>query len=615
MVKSMYAGVAGLKAHQSKMDVIGNNIANVNTWGYKGMSTSFKESIYQTLSGGSSGSTGDGGLGGTNPSMVGYGSMVSAISANFTTGTSVPTGRALDVFIDGTAFFAVGPIYGSGDAKKPSDLNVSRVGDFGVINNYLVDGNGRYVYGSSMATGGEVYFPGTVVTKDYSYNVKIPDGTNVPKDTTKKTETGTITTSYTVNSPNDGKMTVTTTIVESKSMEGLLGLHVKTSDADLKKLVEDLNKKSKPNDNTVWPKVTYELANNNEDVIITTTQKGDLPATAFGGLAGGDLTTVLAGLNLNNAADVQTAIDRANAAASLPANTTYKVDPFDPLKVCVVVTPPAETARTATGTGSGVPGATLKSSDAAIAAALALPTGAGYTRDPGNPNNLIKTTVETEIKNIPLPKGTSAPGADDSTVTISYEDNGANDGTCTMVTTTSTPAAADAPKKGPTYDDGRMAFDEATGKYTLVEGTETLRPLKLPTTCTYYDENGDEQTEENVTFGTFKVEADGSLYGTSTTTKRTYLLGSIALVNVPNPSGMSKSDGPYYTPGGSSGEATIIQAGSTTGKLKSECLESANVDIATEFSEMITTQRGFQANSKIITVTDEMLQELVNMKR
>ena len=74
--------------------------------------------------------------------------------------------------------------------------------------------------------------------------------------------------------------------------------------------------------------------------------------------------------------------------------------------------------------------------------------------------------------------------------------------------------------------------------------------------------------------------------------------------------------GYYYTIGANAGESQALKPnGGPAGIIKSGWLEMANVDLANEFSNMITTQRGFQANSKIITVTDEMLQELVNMKR
>lgn len=556
MVKAMYSGVAGLKAHQSKMDVIGNNIANVNTWGYKSMNTSFKESIYQTLSGGTSGTTGDGGMGGTNPAMVGYGTMVSAISSNFTTGTQVPTGRALDVFIDGTAFFAVGPMFGGGDAKSPGDLSLSRVGDFGVINNYLVDGNGRYVYGFSLGQGGEVYKPKTVT------DIKTEEGVCIPNDklpkTQTKTENGiTTVTTYTPDQePSNGFMTVTTTTTEAKSLNDFApALHERTSVDDLRTKVAAL-------------KATYDAA----------VTAGTYPRTKY---------------ELNEPKCDQVTITEETAALPTPPTVTT-VDPCDP---------------------AGVPGAVQQSTRADIDAYILANTAGEkeYKYDPTKPSKLTEIIKKTKTEAIPIPPDESTPGADGSTVTISYKDQVG--GTVTKVTTTVTAATDDTEKFGPAFDDGRMVFDNKKGTYTMAPGVDTLKPLKLPTTCTWYDETGTAHTEENVQFGTFRVDGDGMLYGTSTKTEKTYMLGCIALVNVPNPSGMAKSDGPYHTPGGSSGDPDIIQPGGTAGKLKSEFLESANVDIATEFSEMITTQRGFQANSKIITVTDEMLQELVNMKR
>ena len=106
MVKSMYAGIAGLKSHQSKMDVIGNNIANVNTWGYKSGSASFKESLYSTIAASSAGNNENGG---TNPSQIGYGSQLSSVDLSFVNGSYAPTDSPTDAMIDGPGFFLVGP--------------------------------------------------------------------------------------------------------------------------------------------------------------------------------------------------------------------------------------------------------------------------------------------------------------------------------------------------------------------------------------------------------------------------------------------------------------------------------------------------------------------------
>lgn len=152
MIKSMYSGVAGLRAHQSKMDVIGNNIANVNTYGYKAGRATFKESIYQTISASSNGSNT---YGGKNASQVGYGSQIGTIDLMFSSGSYAPTDSPTDCMIDGNGFFLVGKKTDAGaddasgvPAGSVEGLTLTRVGDFRFDGDgYLVDSNGYVVYG------------------------------------------------------------------------------------------------------------------------------------------------------------------------------------------------------------------------------------------------------------------------------------------------------------------------------------------------------------------------------------------------------------------------------------------------------------------------------------
>lgn len=155
MVRSMIAGVAGLKAHQSKMDVIGNNIANVNTWGFKGYAYNFKDSMYTNSINSSGGSVLAGAAGGRNASQVGYGSQLSSISNVFESGAPSPSANPMDCMIDGTGFFLVGNmVNGSFTDVKSSGLNLSRVGIFRVDENgYLVDDQRSYVYGYAVQEG------------------------------------------------------------------------------------------------------------------------------------------------------------------------------------------------------------------------------------------------------------------------------------------------------------------------------------------------------------------------------------------------------------------------------------------------------------------------------
>ncbi|NLM96251.1 MAG: flagellar hook protein FlgE [Halanaerobiaceae bacterium] len=106
MLRSMYSGVSGLKAHQIKMDVIGNNIANVNTIGFKSSRVNFKEMLNQTLQGASAPAE-DGTRGGMNPQQIGLGVGIGSIDVNHTQGNLQPTGKTEDLAIDGNGFFVL----------------------------------------------------------------------------------------------------------------------------------------------------------------------------------------------------------------------------------------------------------------------------------------------------------------------------------------------------------------------------------------------------------------------------------------------------------------------------------------------------------------------------
>ena len=151
----MYASVAGLKAHMQKLSVIGNNVANVNTQGYKKQRTVFRDSVYSLYS---SGSNGTSSVGGMNPSQLGYGSMIGSIDLNMSSASYNP-GNPTDCALVGDGFFLVGTkdvenstnpdVYDANfSAENFKSLNLTRVGDFKFgPDNYLVDSKGNVVYG------------------------------------------------------------------------------------------------------------------------------------------------------------------------------------------------------------------------------------------------------------------------------------------------------------------------------------------------------------------------------------------------------------------------------------------------------------------------------------
>jgi flagellar hook protein FlgE len=158
MLRSMDSAVAGLRAHQNKMDVVGHNIANVNTFGFKAQTYTFKEAMYQTSSASTGGS---GGAGGTNAAQYGYGTLMGSIGMDMTGSTPSYVG-GFNASIDGEGFFITSPALKSTgisasdpDAIKAADFSYTRVGQFMVDNNgYIVDTNGNFIYGFRAAGDG-----------------------------------------------------------------------------------------------------------------------------------------------------------------------------------------------------------------------------------------------------------------------------------------------------------------------------------------------------------------------------------------------------------------------------------------------------------------------------
>lgn len=153
MLRSMYSGISGLKNFQTKLDVIGNNISNVNTYGYKKERTIFKDLISQTQAGASAPSATRGGV---NTIQVGLGSQLAAIDTIHNAGSMQTTGRTLDLAISGDGFFMVadgtapdadGIIQEVGE-EAFSNVLYTRAGNFYMDRNgYLVNGDGKYLVG------------------------------------------------------------------------------------------------------------------------------------------------------------------------------------------------------------------------------------------------------------------------------------------------------------------------------------------------------------------------------------------------------------------------------------------------------------------------------------
>jgi len=183
----MYSGISGLRNFQTKLDVIGNNIANVNTYGFKKGRTIFKDLISQTVAGASGPGTTRGGV---NPKQVGLGSQIAAIDTIHSAGSTQFTGNTLDLALSGDGFFQVGQKTAGGI----DNIQYTRAGNFYMDENgTLVNSDGLYVVGIPSINGADA--------------VVIPSGNPLSVPTTNLGAITIPTTAQSMSIGQDGKVT------------------------------------------------------------------------------------------------------------------------------------------------------------------------------------------------------------------------------------------------------------------------------------------------------------------------------------------------------------------------------------------------------------------------
>jgi flagellar hook protein FlgE len=161
MLRSLFSGISGLRSHQTMLDVTGNNIANVNTTGFKSSQTQFQDALSQVVQNASGAQAGT--TGGTNPAQVGLGVRVAGVTTNFTQGASQLTGRSTDMMIQGDGFFAV---------RKGTDTFYTRAGgfDFDATGQMVLPGEGALVQGWAAKNG-------VIDTNSPLTDLRVPAGT------------------------------------------------------------------------------------------------------------------------------------------------------------------------------------------------------------------------------------------------------------------------------------------------------------------------------------------------------------------------------------------------------------------------------------------------------
>lgn len=571
MMRSLYSGVAGLKTHQTRMDVIGNNIANVNTTAYKSSSMTFSELMSQTTQK-ASGANATTGVGGTNAKQIGLGVKAGAINTAITTqGSAQSTGNPFDIMITGDNFFVV---------SNGSENFFTRDGSF------YVDGAGNL---AMTSTGYNVMGWGVDETtgnikQDTVTALRIMSAANMtypPEATTKANISGIL-------DEND------------KDVTSANGKTVNLNFFDARGYSYTAKFTFKQSSGTASNEYSMELTK----LLDSTGAEIDISKVKFGDNSTQTLQTPVTfagdtyewdGKQLKTKADKKVVAD---LSAAFNADGTL-ID---------------------TSTDEAAAKAQQETLDA-IAAAYGYEGSTDeflklYQKDA----NGTEVTVETMLGN--MAKTTTAQGD------------------LVLTTDKDKPMTMD----GRFFEGVKVIFDTDTGKLKQVGSNVTDFKTNVDFTplggnfsnitidlseCTNYDNKG--TSTIGATSGDLdglgtgrrlgdmigvSIQKDGMIYA-SYDNGMTKLLGQIATAAFANASGLEKEGDNLYSATLNSGEFDGIGVDITAGGgyMSPGQLEMSNVDLSSEFTEMITTQRGFQANSRIITVSDTLLEELTNLKR
>ena len=549
MMRSMYSAVSGLKTHQTRMDVIGNNIANVNTVAFKSSSVTFSDILYQTTSN-ASGANATTGTGGVNAKQIGLGTTAAATKVSITSaGASETTGNPFDIRLtdkNSTNFFIV---------NNGSENVFTRSGSF------YVDGSGNLCMSSTGYTvmGWQVDETTGEIRKDTVSALRIMQEKNLtsaPEATTQATIAGVLDENDT-DVKNDAGRVMNLNFYDNLGYQYTAKFAIKSTGTDGKYTVE----------------LTSVLDSNNQNIIKNLTKQeisqifGDYQADATLGQYG------LAKGCTYDAATNQYEKDgkKYQKSATDPtvfqevgnnANTVSITEIFSGITTTMANDIKDQASKTKVDFDTKTGHATVKGEKTSYDLVFDTSTGKFASIGGDTPSKMLNMSV--------LSSGLLNNNGNFQNITVDFSQclNYENGGKSTI--------GADA-----------GAVDGTTGKG---------RKLGAMT-------------------GIF-IDTSGRIYGTYDN-GNTELLGQIAVAQFSNASGLEKVGESCYRTTLNSGEfdgigVEISADGSsmTTGEL-----EMSNVDLSSEFTSMITTQRGFQANSRVITTSDTLLEELVNLKR
>jgi len=528
MLQAMYNGVSGLSAEQQWMDTIGNNIANVNTTGYKSSSVAFEDQLSQTLQGASSAGTN---VGGTNAVQIGLGVKLGSIGINTSQGGLQSTSKPTDMAVSGNGYFMVG---------DGNQVSYTRDGSFALDNqgNLVSSATGGYVLGWTADSKGNI---------DSSQQIDGASHLQIPV----------------------GAMTITNPTANA-AFSGNLSADAPTSTNPTGTYTRSVNMYD-----SLGEKQAVTLTFNNESVSPPSIVPTNASSNATGGsLNSGDvykLSYAFVYPDGSQSAVTSPAVS-VTAAGVAPANVAQ-------INVTGIQVPAGATVKWYMGDSS------TPSPQKEVASTDFVDNGGGsFTLNatgslgaiPANPSNQWAWAA------------TDSTGATIGSGHLAFDTNGA---------TTSTGSVTLTPSNG-SGNPQSVALDFSA--LTQISGASSAAP----------------SSQDGSAPGTltgFNVDNTGTITGTFSN-GLTRALGQVALANFQNPGGLTRQGNNEFATSPNSGEPTVGTAGNDgLGGVASGFTELSNVDLSKEFSNLIVSQRGFEANTKIVSTVDTLLSDVIHL--
>jgi flagellar hook protein FlgE len=576
ILSSLFAGVSGLNANGTALSVIGNNIANMSTVGFKGSKATFADLISSSISGGS------------GAVQTGIGVALTSVQGNFSQGSLATSSNVLDLAIDGNGFFVVEDAQGGTFYSRAGLFRLDR-------NNNVVDPSGFKLQGFLADTTGTI--TGTIG------DIALPSTTASPRATTialvaanlnsATTQTGvrgnvvasaaSVTTtaaganSFTINLNGDGVQTVTVA-------NGLTGAALATA-------IQNAVRALVPNDPFKAAAYSGFTASVNPSNIFTftsgitgttynsTTGTGTVVVAANGG------DTLAADLNMTTGTST-TGTDFLLSDPSASSNFSTSMTVFDSLGNSHLLT----TYFTRTGQNTWNYNVVANAADVVTA-------------------NYDSSNIDASLGIVKVGSGTLTFGTNgtlDRESPVTRYDTGTAAGT-----TGTTPGELQIDFNGATQD--QLIVMNYGTSVTTDGGSGLDGTTQFGSTSALV-----QQTQDGFAAGSlqaFSVDSNGTISGRFSN-GQLRALAQVVLARFPDPIGLTRTGKNTFAQSGNSGQpVTGTPDSAGLGRVLSNSLELSNVDLGESFIDMIAAQRGFQANSRVITTSDEILQELVNLKR